>query len=164
MKIRENVVARWSLQCKELESDETGREFLKYLTMWCDAAEAIYDRDNTYEELPNGNCSGSSRSVRSCLMEAMAVPEENLGLLDGTFVGAMLMYMGSAWIHGEALMDQLSPVEEKIVGTAIAQQTALMQRMAEGMTKEEALHAMSAQGVDESVVDPSNETESDTDS
>lgn len=164
MKIRENVVARWSLQCKDFESDETGREFLKFLTAWCDAAEELYDRDNTYEELPNGNCSGSARSVRSCFMEALDIVEKDLGVLDGTFLGAMIMYICGSWIHGEALVDQLSQVELKVVGTAIAQETALMEKMAEGMTKEQALHAMSAQGVDESVVDPSNETESATDS
>ncbi|QGJ94923.1 hypothetical protein SEA_REDWATTLEHOG_63 [Gordonia phage RedWattleHog] len=127
MKIREDKAALWSLQCKEFEGDETGRQFLTYLTLWCDAAEAIIERDHHLE---------SVRPVRDCFLEAMDVPEHQLGKVDGTFMGPMLMYIISAWEYGEALADELSVIELRVVASAVDQQREHLQQLAEQRSNE----------------------------
>lgn len=123
MQIRDDVAPVWSLQKKEfLEGGEQGQEFVKYIETWCDAAERIYNESNSPTSLKN---------VRECLLEAMDVPESECGPIDGGYLGPMLMYIIHAWEHGEDLGMQLSRIEFKLVASAIAEQQARMQAIAE---------------------------------
>lgn len=122
MKVLDTVAPMWSLQRKEMIADETGKQFIDYLEMWCEAAERLLETD------------ADRQDVRRRLLEAMSVPEEELGRIDGTYLGPMLMYMIHAWEYGKELGEQLSEIELKIVASAVLEQQARMQAVAEGQT------------------------------
>ncbi len=120
MKVRSDVAPIWSLQKQEfLNGGQMGQDFVQYIELWCEVAERLYEQGN----FSDGKRAGV-RSARDCLLDAMKVPEGELGQIDGTYLGPMLMYIIHAWEHGEELGNQLSPIELKIVASAIEEQTA----------------------------------------
>jgi len=102
-----------------------GQDFVQYIELWCEVAERLYEQGN----FSDGKRAGV-RSARDCLLEAMKVPEGELGQIDGRYLGPMLMYIIHAWEHGEELGNQLSPLEIKIVASAVDEQQAQMQARA----------------------------------
>lgn len=128
MKIKNDVAPIWSLQQQEMiaEGGETAKQFLEYLELWCNVAELIYEEGNRSE-----GDAVSVKAIRACFLEAMATPEEELGRIDGTYLGPMLMYIIHAWEHGQELGEQLSEIEIKIVESAIYEQQTKMQALAE---------------------------------
>ena len=126
MKVRPDVAPVWSLQKQEfLAGGQVGQDFVQYIELWCEVAERLYEQGN----FSDGKRAGV-RSARDCLLEAMKVPEGELGQIDGRYLGPMLMYIIHAWEHGEELGNQLSPLEIKIVASAVDEQQAQMQARA----------------------------------
>ena len=122
MKIRESSKALWSLQCKEFSSNEEGRQFLEYINLWTTAAETLYEERNTdHSKFP----------LRQCFDDAMEVCKQELGELDGSYLGPMLMYIIHAWEHGEELGMSLSVLETLVLKSAVQDYTANMQAMAQ---------------------------------
>lgn len=110
---------QWSMQCVVFDQGETGKQFRKYLTFWVDTAERIMDE------------SVEPMTPHVALSEALAVTEENIGNMDAAaFLGQMLAFIISNWVHGEELAHAMSNIELKIVADAVQDHTAQMQAMA----------------------------------
>lgn len=116
MKIKDD--AKWSLFQKDVGSQgEVGRQFIEYMTFWLDCAEKIMAEDP------------DARPHRA-LGDALVITEEEVGRMDGSYLGPMLMYIIGLWEHGEELFETMTPIESKIVETEAAAQVARLQEMA----------------------------------
>lgn len=110
--------AKWSMFRQDIaQQGQVGEDFLHYMTFWLDCAEKIMAEDP------------DARPHRA-LGDAMAVTEEEVGKLDGTFLGPMLLYIIGLWGHGEELFASMTPIEAKLVETEAAAQVARLQEFA----------------------------------
>jgi len=114
MKVRDEAL--WQEQCAELEADEVGREFRMYLLTWIDEAESIVESG-----------AGPAEAVRRALARA----EDDLGPVTTMMLGQMLGVAVIHWVHGEAMYQQLSPIEQRLVQDCLALKVLQLQAEAQ---------------------------------
>lgn len=111
--------AKWSMLQQDLATHgETGRQFMTYLVFWLEAAERIM------EEEPDTD-------AHAALNSAMVITEKEVGEIDGSYLGSMLLYIVGLWAHGEDVFSRLTSIESKMLHTAAMEQIAQLQASAE---------------------------------
>lgn len=130
----------WSLQEQAFGKDEEGRQMLNYITHWVDSAEQIIavsaDMAAAQEDDPQGH-PVSPLDPYVALQRALVQVEEEVGMVDGEYIGQMLMFIVGNWVHGQYVAEHFTNVEMKIVTSAVLVRNQLMAQMAEGAPESE---------------------------
>ena len=105
----------WSQQSQAFQQDETGRQFENYMLFWTGAAEKLM------EESEDGI------DPYTAAQEGLRMAEEHVGPMDWVFLGTMMAFIITHWIHGDRFGEGLTRIEIKIVASAIQDQAARMQ-------------------------------------
>lgn len=115
MKVRDQPL--WAQQCAELAADQTAQDFLDFIVTWVEKAEQLLD-----EEI------GSSATA---LRHALQHADEVHGRVSVHFLGQMLVVIATHWEYGQEMVEQLNPIELRLVQDMLALKCAELQRNAE---------------------------------
>lgn len=114
----------WASQLTELEADEYTRKFKAFLLSWIEEAENILAaRFPLTKDQPNLQLAAS-------VSKALEVTEQTLGFLSIEWIAQMLLVITDYWTYGEALYEDLSHVERRLVDQAAAMKLADLQAAA----------------------------------
>lgn len=108
--------ALWNLQCRELETNQIGRDFLSFLQTWVDQAEKLHD-----EEIGSW-----TTALRHALDHADIVH----GRVSAHFMGQMLVVIATHWEHGQEAVESMSSIELRLVQDMLALKVAELQQQA----------------------------------
>jgi hypothetical protein len=100
--------------CAEVSRSEIGEKFRTILEAWTDAAEALVETSDWGADPID--------AVRRTLPEI----EETYGLLTAEQLGQLLVTMIAYWYHGDALAEDMSPIEIRLVQEVAASKLAEM--------------------------------------
>lgn len=133
MRVKDGQI--WARQLQELGADETSVKFRDFLVAWGWAADrwigvvptvSVPDLvDKAWVKTPTG-----LPDPRGAALKAFQETEEELGFISVEWLGQMLLLITLNWIHGDELLESLSPWERRVVDQAEAVQIAALQQMA----------------------------------
>ena len=121
MRVRDEAV--WQQQCAELEADEIGRDFRRFVEVWVEEAERYYDDQGGFWD-------ATISDPAYALREALAVADEKMGRVSVHFLGQMLVVVATHWIHGDEMMANLTPIEMRLVQDMLALKVAELKQEA----------------------------------
>lgn len=109
---------RWSQQEATLRESEEGRQFLKVLTFWVDAAEKLRSEDPDFPPY-------------DAIQKAFVIAVEEFGPVVSEVLADMLMIIINFWEHGHDFAEAMTPIETSIVHEAVFRATERLQAQAE---------------------------------
>jgi hypothetical protein len=108
----------WSQQFSEFDADEMSRKFRDFLVFWLEAADGLLSD------------SGGDLSPYAVVSKGFEVAEQTFGFIAAEWIGQMLLVMVQHWADGEALWDELSVFERRLVEQATALKLVELQESA----------------------------------
>lgn len=112
---------RWSQQEATLRESEEGRQFLKVLTFWVDAAEKLGHEDPDFPPY-------------DAIQKAFVITVEEFGPPLTEVLADMLMLIINFWAHGRTFAEGMTPIETSIVHEAVFRATERLQEQAASET------------------------------
>jgi len=114
MEVRD--LATWQQRCADLSNDEISKSFLRFVETWANEAE----RYLAWNEEERSRIAGGVDQIEvvnpaEALRRTLTRTEEELYRADAIFMGQMLAVLAMHWKHGLAMMDDLTPVERRLV-------------------------------------------------
>lgn len=107
----------WLQQEAELTVDDTGKAFLTFLEDWLGTADRAMDLQ-------------PDLSPVDAFRESLALVEQRQGRIACSFVGQMLVVAVSHWVQGEALANNLSALERRMMEDTVLMKLAELESQA----------------------------------
>lgn len=105
----------WVAQKAELEVDEVGRTFRRFVEAWSEDAESWLESDEEVDP---------AEAIRLGL--ASTEKSQNIRL-SSHFMGQMLVCIAIHWVHGKEMLDAMSAIENRLVQDMLALKIASLE-------------------------------------